>query len=1563
MPENPELSNTSSENQEINPSEPKPKEVKKFKRILWFAGGILLTLVVLLNVLIYFYLNPYLKYKICESVAINSDSLYRLEISTLKVRFLDASIQLEDINLYKDIQKWEEILVKKNDESQISLNLQVKSIKAEHIKWLYFLRTGKLEIGKISLKNPQIRLENHRSQNRPKNSRPIARQLQDFFGGFTEELKINRFLMSNAKVYFKLNTPIGLIFHQGESIDFDVKEFGFKMDSKLSSEKSLFWKDFDLNIKKYASLTPNRHYQIKAHEVDIKAKDSLMNIRNLRVLPNIDQYETYKTLDPRIRFHAKHISTEGLDFHRLIFKSEYDLYALKIQDARLESEYTQEPVETSARNGMPDFFARIAKLKKQLRKLPIYIRMDSLNLENFSFQFLQKKYINDSKPIGYHQADYVNLAFCKLALGKALDKLHISKPLYSENVNFFMRNYVYQTPDGFYKTYIQKTRISSSDSLAYLDEIHFEPMVSEAAFSASTYYQQMQIDARVKSIYANGLDVDKLVYEQQFVMGGIHLQKPIFKAYLDKQKPLRPGQTYQNFEQVLQSIPLYIDVDTFAIHQASFDYREKALIEDDLDLDEPSVIGVATHKAQNISLQVLHIALGKALNGSALSEIDTKNLQLSLSDYRYQSHTKSYSIYLQHLDVSSVRSYLRIDSLHLIPNGDAQVFSARQTYQVPWLNISVSTLEGHEIDFRKLLMYQEIDWGYLKLIRPQVNIYQDIRLPKRIKKNKSNKVSKEPSVFSELEYEVADFLFRISSKSAIHIPYRLILTKAFPKEVKKTDLRKILRNLPFHIKVDTLEVKNGFLDYQTQQYSSLGDGLEQHRAQEINFVIPKIRLGEATQDSTFSHFYSGNIFLTLRKYYYIDPDKQFYFTLDKVQSSLRDSILNIEDIVYQPLTPKRTDSINNKEYPNYIQAYLKSIRANAIDLDRLVFEQEFVVRALSVNQPQIQIYADRRTESSRKSKIKTLDDLLADIPIYMRIDTFNIKDAELVYEAEVALNEENKFGIAKHHLQKINFSLKKVELASKKTDYPLHPENMLLYSSDLQLDIKDYSYLTPNQKYRFEINHLQSFSQNSSLIIKGVSLKSLQSVEVFDKESVFQDTHYDISVREASARITDLRPMFDFKKFPLEKLSISGVNLDIYQNKTLPIDSNATQKQLGKLISKIPFSLSIDALSINDVKLKFRQKHNPLELESEEFRWTTHQADSAYLYAQGFVLDSSARAEESDFLFSKSLTFGLKNYYTFTPDELYRLYVGHLEVKSPDSTLSIKNLQFKPTVNDKAFMRLKVYQTDRFLVEADQVKFSNLHLNQFLNEGILLTDRLHIKDVKANVFRDKRISRIENFKPLMPQEVFQKINFDLRLDTISVENGKVTYGERVPKGRSTGEVFFSNINGQVFDIDNRAGQTDTMRLVASCQLMGAGLLTARFKMPLNTPHLYCTYHGSLGQMKADFFNRIIETNEYIQIRKGLIEQIYYSVIVRDTLATGTLNAGYKKLRINVLKEEDPEKRRKFITFVANLILKGRNNLQSKRARVGKIEYLCPKDTSFISMLWRSLATGLVDTLK
>ncbi|NJL14288.1 MAG: hypothetical protein HC913_15610 [Microscillaceae bacterium] len=1328
------------------------------------------------NVWMYYYFMPYIKTRLEAAVYAQTKGEYVLHIGQLRFNLLSARLSAQKLSLHRRLSSGHKGYYKPQ------LVFETQSLDLLGVYWLRYWRTGALRIEKLRVQKATLHLE-VLYQKRLSKGPPFRldwAQARGLMRGFVQRLQIKDWQLEDLELSFPQSLawqlqPVkglqiggqGLDLHPGAGADFS---------------KGLRWEAFFLKLPRLSGQGPLQQ-RFSLNNLRLSTRDSVGLCQNLkwRAGQLADSLAQFK-LDGHLRI----IKIEGLDFARVLFKGQAVARVLQLSQGHI--------AWMQMASLSPGF--SLARLWPNYgRHFPIYLKLDSVKVEDIAF----KRYQLDkgqTLPILTHRAEHFYLQMQGLAWGQALPRKQTPKAVLAQGLQFQVSPFVFNTPEGLYQTYIEKMAFSSQEAMLRLHKINHRPLVNDAQFSAQSTYQQILLHARIEQVEALQLNLEKLAYQQEFVAQAITIKKADFEAYLDKTKPKNPQQVYANFEELLKDLPLYVYADRLRLQEGRLIYKEKRFLE----VTDPALApleartGLARHRIGQIDAQIRFLSLGKAFRESALSQLQNKNLVLNLARYQFVSADEAYQFSVQQMTANAGLGLLRLDSLQLRPQAEAQAFSEQFLYQTPWVSVKVGRVEAQYIDYTRLLLRQEIDWGRLTLWQPNVEVYVDKR-----------KIAR-PVPSSEWPIVLTDLAFWLGEESLWQNRMRKTLqTLQMPnrpserrqvhpappqKEISspKPDLRAFLRNIPLFIKVDTLQVAQGVLYLGLTQFTQKGSGRSWHQARNINVLIPQIRLGYATQDSTFRHFYSGNILLTLQDYAFLEPNNRYIFKLKGVQSSLDDSLLRVEALDLQPFLNKNDFLAASPYRQLYPEAHLRRVQANAVDLDRLVFEQELVLKSLHIEAPDLYFYQDETKPPPPGPAPQNLEELLAEVPIYVRIDTLLLSQGTLRYEQKKPGGSNLSDSLAQHRVEAFDFSAHQVELASAKTKQALHPETRLMYSRDLQFHIRDYSYLTPDGQYRAGFRQLTAQAYDSSLVMEGLFYQPLRSEAQFEAQAKAQDARYEVEIHTLRARLRDPSPLFDFSAFPFSSLQAQGGRIAIYQNRTLPTDSLISEINLPNLVSKIPFNIQIDTLGLQGIQFHFRQKNGR---DNALPQLTEHWGDSLFVWARGFSLDSLARQSRQGFLFCESLRAGLGSYRTLIDQERYQLRTGRVFIQSDDSSMLVKDLQLAPTVPDETFMRLKLFQTDRFEVAIPAARLHNLRLSQWLQTARLQADLLHLHEAKVNVYRDKRIERRPDWEPFLPNEAFQQLPFEIQLDTMDFDDTFVSYRERVFKGRTAGEVFLT----------------------------------------------------------------------------------------------------------------------------------------------------------------------------
>jgi hypothetical protein len=236
----------------------------------------------------------------------------------------------------------------------------------------------------------------------------------------------------------------------------------------------------------------------------------------------------------------------------------------------------------------------------------------------------------------------------------------------------------------------------------------------------------------------------------------------------------------------------------------------------------------------------------------------------------------------------------------------------------------------------------------------------------------------------------------------------------------------------------------------------------------------------------------------------------------------------------------------------------------------------------------------------------------------------------------------------------------------------------------------------------------------------------------------------------------------------------------------------------------------------------------------------------------------------------------------------------------------------------------------------------------------------------ALVNRDKPVEPFVE-PPLMVHEALAAIPRPLRIDTLSITNGHLTYCERLVAGADPGVLTFGAVSMFVQGIANRGGTSATIELRAQGNLMNAGVLKVLMTVPVNSPDFSLHYSGSLSAMDLTRLDAFIDISTHTRVKSGNAQEAAFDINVAAGQARGRVRAIYANLDIAVLDKKTGTEEgfdNRVVSFLANL-LKVRNANSpdaSGPMKEGKIDYTKRPDEEFLEFLWFALWSGVRDVI-
>lgn len=312
---------------------------------------------------------------------------------------------------------------------------------------------------------------------------------------------------------------------------------------------------------------------------------------------------------------------------------------------------------------------------------------------------------------------------------------------------------------------------------------------------------------------------------------------------------------------------------------------------------------------------------------------------------------------------------------------------------------------------------------------------------------------------------------------------------------------------------------------------------------------------------------------------------------------------------------------------------------------------------------------------------------------------------------------------------------------------------------------------------------------------------------------------------------------------------------------------------------------------------------------------------------------------------------------------LYNMSLEHFILNKQDSSVVLKGFRMIPKYNKGEFEENLEFQNDRFDVKIGIVNIEGIGYRRLLDGQPLEISKIHLDDLNADIYRDKNVRIDSNHFPQFYNESFLKINKPVRLDTVLVSNSVIKYGEVAEGKEKAGEILLEDFNLHVYDLSNIL--TDSivpeMHLFINAKVMGEGSLNAELVLPLTGRLHDFECSGSVGSMKLNPLNDMLEPSINMKFNKGDLNRMTFAFSANDNISSGWMEFLYQDLDIELLKK-DPDKQWGFISRMANAVALSNNPAPGKELKIVTVGYERNKYKGLINYVWKTIQSGMINTI-
>jgi hypothetical protein len=316
---------------------------------------------------------------------------------------------------------------------------------------------------------------------------------------------------------------------------------------------------------------------------------------------------------------------------------------------------------------------------------------------------------------------------------------------------------------------------------------------------------------------------------------------------------------------------------------------------------------------------------------------------------------------------------------------------------------------------------------------------------------------------------------------------------------------------------------------------------------------------------------------------------------------------------------------------------------------------------------------------------------------------------------------------------------------------------------------------------------------------------------------------------------------------------------------------------------------------------------------------------------------------------------------------MYSYIVRGINYSATSNSLAIDSLYIQPTYTNYDFTSRYKFQTNR--IEAN---FTSIYVNDFYFDGhekslSLISPYIEIGKMNMIIFRDRR-KEINHLNKPMLQDMLYGLPGTLRIDSIGLLNGDITYTVHARKANEAGSISFNEINARIFKITNDTIYKTEMAFLefkADALLMGKGKMNIFLKGRLYDSYNTFSLSGNLSDLEAKELNPILEKSAFFYATTGKIDAMNFNYTANNTKARGELTLLYHRLNITIKNKRTDDTtafKERFISFIANRRIFNSNPVAGKRVRVGTIDYERDPERYIFHYFFNSILSGITSSL-
>jgi hypothetical protein len=286
----------------------------------------------------------------------------------------------------------------------------------------------------------------------------------------------------------------------------------------------------------------------------------------------------------------------------------------------------------------------------------------------------------------------------------------------------------------------------------------------------------------------------------------------------------------------------------------------------------------------------------------------------------------------------------------------------------------------------------------------------------------------------------------------------------------------------------------------------------------------------------------------------------------------------------------------------------------------------------------------------------------------------------------------------------------------------------------------------------------------------------------------------------------------------------------------------------------------------------------------------------------------------------------------------------------------------KPTIEKAALASTYKYNSEVYEFETDAIQFKGFYIDSILRTGIVKIDTVLIERPIIGIYKDQTKPFDLTKRPQFLNQKLKTLNQPLNIETVLIQNGLFSYWEKHEGFKELMTLDITDLNAKISNVTSlKENLTSGRNLTMSIQgkLSKVAPFNLDILMHYNTWNNSYSFKGFVGEANFVHFNPAIYPAAGVKFDDGKLESMNFTVHGTPAGSNGKMTMLYTNINANFIKEH---KKKKTISWIGNSLVADSNPSKRGNLRVAEIEFERVPYKGFGNLLWKSVMSGMVNTI-